>query len=168
LYSFTSVAMPYGQLSAETQSPAVETFCWAKFPTCVAWNSSSAAEQVSHRDDGRLSCSCANTGIITIGRSGRPSQIIAAAARSAPQIETHWTNRGWLPVHCPGNLPFTLFYTSLARFLLASISAISGGLGRDMSELGVQISRRAVWRLGRRARSRWGGGPRLGYLQGPI
>jgi lipoyl(octanoyl) transferase len=147
--------MPYGQLSAETQSPAVETFLLGQIPylRCLEFQQR-LREQVSHRDDGQIIVlMCEHPEIITIGRSGRPSQIIGSGrALRSRQIETHWTNRGGgCLVHCPGQLaiypilPLRWHDFSLGEYL----GRFQAALAETLSELGVQIQPRpgryGVW-----------------------
>ncbi|MGA2253143.1 MAG: lipoyl(octanoyl) transferase LipB [Thermoguttaceae bacterium] len=147
--------MPYGPLSAESQSPAVETFLLGQIPylRCLEFQQR-LLDQVSNRADGQIVVlMCEHPPVITIGRGGRPSQVASGnrLLRSG-QIETHWTNRGGgCLVHCPGQLaiypilPLCWHDFSLGEYL----ERFQAALAETLTELGVQVQpqpgRYGVW-----------------------
>jgi lipoyl(octanoyl) transferase len=147
--------MPYGPLSAELQSPAVETFLLGQIPLlrCLELQQR-LRQQVALRDDGQIVVLlCEHPEVITIGRNGRPSQVVSENGRvRSGQIETHWTNRGGgCLVHCPGQLaiypilPLRWHDFSLADYL----ERFQAALSETVAELGVQVQsqpgRFGVW-----------------------
>lgn len=147
--------MPHAPLSAESQSPAVETFLLGQIPylRCLELQQRLLRE-VAQRDDGQIVVLlCEHPEVITIGRGGRPSQV-ASNSRSlqSRQIETHWTNRGGgCMVHSPGQLavypilPLRWHDFSLGEFLLRFQAA----LAETLTELGVTVQtqpgRYGIW-----------------------
>ena len=147
--------MPHGPLSAESQSPAVETFLLGQVPylRCLELQER-LREQVSRRDDGQIVVlMCEHPAVITIGRGGRPSQVTASGRTlRSRQIETHWINRGGgCLVHCPGQLaiypilPLRWHDFSPGEYL----QRFQAALAETLTELGVQIQpqpgRYGVW-----------------------
>jgi lipoyl(octanoyl) transferase len=147
--------MPHGPLSAESQSPAVETFLLGQIPylRCLEFQQRLLRE-VAQRDDGQIIVlMCEHPEVITVGRGGRPWQV---ASRSrllrSRQIETHWTNRGGgCLMHCPGQLavypilPLRWHDFSLGEYL----QRFQAALAEALTELGVQIQpqpgRYGIW-----------------------
>jgi len=147
--------MPHGPLSAESQSPAVETFLLGRIPylRCLELQQR-LREQVAGRDDGQIVVlMCEHPEVITIGRGGRPSQVAGGSRLlRSRQIETLWINRGGgCMVHCPGQLaiypilPLRWHDFSLGEYL----QRFQAALAETLSELGVQIQpqpgRFGVW-----------------------
>jgi len=147
--------MPHGPLSAESQSPAVETFLLGQVPyvRCLEFQQRLLGE-VAHRADGQIVVLiCEHPAVITIGRGGRPSQVASGSSllRSG-QVETHWTNRGGgCLLHCPGQLaiypilPLRWHDFSLGDYL----ERLQVALAETLLELGVQVQpqpgRYGVW-----------------------
>jgi len=146
--------MPYGPQTAETQSPAVETFLLGQVPylRCLELQRR-LRQQVAERDDGQIIVlMCEHPEVITIGRGGRPSDVTARGALRSREIETHWVNRGGgTLIHCPGQLaiypilPLRWHGFSLGEFLLR----LQEALAETLAELGVKIhvppGRWGVW-----------------------
>jgi lipoyl(octanoyl) transferase len=146
--------MPYGPSIAETRSPAVETFLLGQVPfqRCLVLQDRLRRE-VAERDDGQIVVlMCEHPEVITIGRGGRPSDVLASGALRSREIETHWVNRGGgTLVHCPGQLaiypvvPLRWHDFSLGDYL----HRLQSALAETLRELGVQIdvppSRFGVW-----------------------
>ena len=147
--------MPHGPLSAESQSPAVETFLLGQVPylRCLEFQKR-LVEQVARRDDGQIVVlMCEHPEVITIGRGGRPSQVARTSGLlRSREIETYWTNRGGgCLVHCPGQLaiypilPLRWHDFSLGEYL----QRFQAALAETVTELGVQIQpqpgRYGVW-----------------------
>ncbi len=147
--------MPHGPLSAESQSPALETFLLGRIPymRCLELQQRLLG-QVARRDDGQIVVlMCEHPEVITIGRGGRPSQVAGGSRllRSG-QIETHWINRGGgCLVHCPGQLaiypilPLRWHDFSLGEYL----ERFQAALAETLTDLGVQVQPRpgryGVW-----------------------
>jgi lipoate-protein ligase B len=146
--------MPYGPPTAETQSPAVETFLLGRIPylQCLALQER-LRRQVAERNDGQIIVlMCEHPEVITIGRGGRPSDVSARGALRSREIDTHWVSRGGgTLVHCPGQLavypivPLRWHGLFLGDYLHRLQTALAGTL----AELGVQIhvppGRFGVW-----------------------
>lgn len=141
--------MPHGPISAESQSPAVETFFLGQVPylRCLELQQR-LLRQAAQREDGQVVIlMCEHPPVITIGRGGRPSQILGGnQVLRSRQIETHWTNRGGgCLVHCPGQLaiypilPLRWHHFSLGEYLRRFQSA----LANTLTELGVSAQTRA-------------------------
>ena len=147
--------MPHGPLSAESQSPAVETFLLGQIPVPPLPGTPAAPARASgRRDDGQIVVlMCEHPEVITIGRGGRPSQVAGGSRLlRSRQIETLWINRGGgCMVHCPGQLaiypilPLRWHDFSLGEYL----QRFQAALAETLSELGVQIQpqpgRFGVW-----------------------
>ena len=136
--------MPYGPPTAESQSPAVETFLLGRVPymRCLALQER-LRRQVAARDDGQIVVlMCEHPEVITIGRAGRPSDVTARGALRSREIETHWVNRGGgTLVHCPGQLavypivPLRWHGLSLGEYL----HRLQAAIAETLTELGVQV-----------------------------
>jgi lipoate-protein ligase B len=146
--------MPFPAPSAETQSPAVETFLLGRVPylQCLALQER-LRRQVAERDDGQIIVlMCEHPEVITIGRSGRPSDIASRGALRSREIETHWVNRGGgTLVHCPGQLAvYPIVPLRWHEFTLGDyLRRLQAALADTLTELGVQIhirpSKLGVW-----------------------
>jgi lipoyl(octanoyl) transferase len=147
--------MPYAPLSAEPQSPAVETFLLGQIPylRCLEFQQH-LLRQVAQRDDGQIIVlMCEHPEVITIGRGGRPSHVSGSSSLiRSRQIETHWTNRGGgCLIHCPGQLaiypilPLRWHDFSVGEYL----QRFQAALAETLTELGVQVrsapDRYGVW-----------------------
>jgi lipoyl(octanoyl) transferase len=147
--------MLHGPLSAESQSPAVETFLLGTLPylRCLEFQQR-LVRQVAERDDGQIVVLlCEHPDVITIGRGGRPSQVSGGKRLlESRQIETHWTNRGGgCLIHCPGQLaiypilPLRWHDFSVGEY----VHRFQAALAETLTELGVQIQtsagRYGVW-----------------------
>ena len=147
--------MPHGPLSAESSSPAVETFLLGQIPylRCLEFQQR-LLRQVAQRDDGQIVVlMCEHPEVITIGRGGRPSHVAGGSGLlRSRQIETHWTNRGGgCLVHCPGQLavypilPLRWHDFSVGEYL----QRFQAALAETLTELGVQVQpqtgRYGVW-----------------------
>ena len=147
--------MPHGPLSAESSSPAVETFLLGQIPylRCLEFQQR-LLRQVAQRDDGQIVVlMCEHPDVITIGRGGRPSHVTGGSdLLRSRQIETHWTNRGGgCLVHCPGQLavypilPLRWHDFSVGEYL----QRFQAALAETLTELGVQVQpgtgRYGVW-----------------------
>jgi lipoate-protein ligase B len=136
--------MPFPAPTAETQSPAVETFLLGRVPfvQCLALQER-LRRQVAERDDGQIVVlMCEHPEVITIGRGGRPSDIASRGALRSREIETHRVNRGGgTLVHCPGQLvvypivPLRWHNFSLGDYL----RRLHAALADTLTELGVQV-----------------------------
>src|SRR5208283_704967 len=156
LYSFhRNSPMPHGPLSADSQSPAVETFLLGEIPylRCLEFQQR-LLEEASERADGQIVVlMCEHPPVITIGRGGRPSQVASnSQLLRSREIEIHWTNRGGgCLLHCPGQLaiypilPLRWHDFSLGEFL----NRFQAAVAETLIELGVQIQlcpgRYGVW-----------------------
>jgi lipoyl(octanoyl) transferase len=145
--------MPYGPISAE--SPAVETFLLGQIPylRCLEFQQR-LVRQAAGRDNSQIVVlMCEHPAVISIGRGGRPSQIVASKRLlESRQIESHWTNRGGgCMVHCPGQLaiypilPLRVHDFSLGEY----VHRLQAALAETLTELGVPIQpqpgRYGVW-----------------------
>ena len=146
--------MPFRAPTAETQSPAVETFLLGRVPflQCLELQERLRREVAAHDDGQIVVLMCEHPEVVTIGRGGRPSDVTARGALRSRAIETHWVNRGGgALVHCPGQLaiypivPLRWHDFSLGEYLHRLQSALAGTL----TELGVQAQlppgRMGVW-----------------------
>ena len=165
--------MPHGPISAESQSPAVETFFLGQVPylRCLELQQR-LLRQVAQRDDGQVVIlMCEHPPVITIGRGGRPSQVsggsqvLRSRADRDPLDQSGGRMSGTLS-RATGYLPYST--TAVASFLAGRISSsLSVGFGEYINRTGVQPKHSgSVRSLGsdgpdRHVRSR---GPRLGYL----
>jgi lipoate-protein ligase B len=146
--------MPRNPPAADSQTPAVETFLLGQIPflQCLELQER-LRRQVAERDDGQvIVLMCEHPEVITIGRSGRPSDVAANGMLRSREIETHWVNRGGgTLVQCPGQLaiysivPLRWHDFSLGEYLLR----LQAALCETLVELGVQIhvppGRYGVW-----------------------
>jgi lipoyl(octanoyl) transferase len=146
--------MPSGPQTAESPSPAVETFLLGQVPfaQCLELQER-LRRQVAQRDDGQIIVlMCEHPEVITIGRGGRPSHVSPTGALRSRQIDTHWTNRGGgCLVHCPGQLAvYAILPLRQHGFTLGDyLGRLQAALAGTLAELGVQVhvspGRFGVW-----------------------
>ena len=143
--------MPYGPPTAETQSPAVETFLLGRVPylRCLELQERLRRE-VAQRDDGQIVVlMCEHPEVITIGRGGRPWEVSARGALRSREIETHWVNRGGgTLVHCPGQLAvYPIVPLRWHGFTLGDyLHRLQAAVAETLTELGVQVNIPSGWR----------------------
>jgi len=147
--------MPHGPLSSESESPALEIFLLGEIPylRCLEFQQRLLGE-AAHRTDGQIVVlMCEHPPVITIGRSGRPSQVAGGSQLLRfREIETHWTNRGGgCLLHCLGQLAiYPILPLRWHDFALGEyLDRLQAALAETLIELGVQVrpqpGRYGVW-----------------------